>query len=106
MMRMKATVVAVLLLGLECVAAFYVPVQRPNDFQREDHVVLHVDKLTSIHTQLPYDYYYLPFCRPEGKEYEQEIENIGEILAGDRIRGSKYEVRKCMLHRSLPWFST
>lgn len=45
---------------------------------------------SSIHTQLPYDYYSLKFCRPkEGvKPYS---ENLGEFLRGDRIENSAFE---------------
>ena len=46
---------------------------------------------SSTHTQLPYDYYSLKFCKPaEGvKSYS---ENLGEFLDGDRIENSAYEV--------------
>jgi transmembrane 9 superfamily protein 2/4 len=29
-------------------------------------VELKVNKLTSVHTQIPFDYYTLKFCRPKG----------------------------------------
>lgn len=32
-------------------------------------------KLTSVKAQLPYDYYSLPFCKPEKVEYKSE--NLG-----------------------------
>lgn len=40
---------------------------------------------------MPYDYYSLQFCRPEGgvKPY---AENLGEFLTGDRIENSPYEL--------------
>lgn len=46
---------------------------------------------SSIHTQLPYDYYSLKFCKPKGgvKPYS---ENLGEFLRGDRIENSAYEI--------------
>ena len=43
-------------------------------------------------TQLPYDYYSLPFCRPP--TIEESAENLGEVLSGDRIENSMYKVRK------------
>lgn len=51
---------------------------------------------SSVHTQLPYDYYSLKFCKPPGgiKEYS---ENLGEFLTGDRIENSPYEVRMNIL---------
>lgn len=44
-----------------------------------------------MHTQLPYKYYdKLPFCAPT--TIEDKAENLGEILMGDRIENSNYEV--------------
>lgn len=68
-----------------------------------DKVVLKVNKLTSIKTQLPYEYYSIPFCRPEN--IVSSAENLGEVLRGDRIENSPYEVRRCyknMLSSQLP----
>ncbi len=55
-----------------------------------DKQVLKVNKLTSVHTQLPYEYYSLPYCRPD--KIESSAENLGEVLRGDRIETSPYEV--------------
>ncbi|OLQ05859.1 Transmembrane 9 superfamily member 4 [Symbiodinium microadriaticum] len=54
-------------------------------------VDMKVNKLTSVKTQLPYDYYTLPFCQP--KSILSSAENLGEILEGDRIENSPYEIR-------------
>jgi len=56
-----------------------------------DKVVLKVNKLTSIRTQLPYEYYSMPYCRPE--RIMPSAENLGEVLRGDRIENSPYEAR-------------
>lgn len=50
-----------------------------------------VNTLTSVKTQLPFYYYSLPYCRP--KEVKQRVENLGEILAGDGIENSPYELK-------------
>jgi transmembrane 9 superfamily protein 2/4 len=50
-----------------------------------------VNKIWSSKTQLPYTFYSLPFCRPEVVEPQKE--NIGQIILGDRIQNSDYEVR-------------
>lgn len=55
-------------------------------------VKLFVNKLTSTKTQIPYDYYSLPYCRP--KKYGLQSENLGEVLSGDRIEMSVYKVRR------------
>lgn len=49
-----------------------------------------VNKLTSIKTQLPYPYYSLPYCRPD--KVVQSAENLGEVLRGDRIENSLFQI--------------
>lgn len=56
----------ILLTKSKCyVSAFYVPGVRPISFKDGDAVPLKVNALTSTHTQIPRDYYRLPFCKPE-----------------------------------------
>jgi len=56
-------------------------------------VELKVNKMASIHTQIPYDYYALKFCKPPGG-VKQAQENLGEFLTGDRIESSPYQVTR------------
>ena len=49
-----------------------------------------VNKITSTKTQLPFRYYSLPFCRPDS--VAEEDLNLGEILSGDSIENSDYEL--------------
>lgn len=49
-----------------------------------------VNKLSSTKTQLPYDYYYLNYCKPD--KIVNSAENLGEVLRGDRIENSVYTV--------------
>lgn len=51
---------------------------------------LKVNKLSSVRNQLPYEYYSLPYCRPE--KIESSAENLGEVLRGDRIENSLYQI--------------
>eukprot|EP01039_Chlorochromonas_danica_P008603 gene8598-9479_t len=71
--------------------AFYLPGVAPHNYEAGEEVVLKVNKLSSVHTQLPYDYYSLKFCTPKGgvKAYS---ENLGEFLSGDRIENSPYQI--------------
>jgi len=46
---------------------------------------------SSVHTQLPYDYYSLKFCTPKDG-VKSFSENLGEFLRGDRIENSAYDV--------------
>ena len=104
---------------LQTCAAFYLPGVAPQDYARvssrrlsgcsglsnlpaaagietdavscqEDREVIKVNKLTSIKTQLPYEYYSIPYCKPE--VVKSSAENLGEVLRGDRIENSLYEV--------------
>lgn len=55
-----------------------------------DKLNLKVNKLSSTKTQLPYEYYSIPYCRPD--PIVPSAENLGEVLRGDRIENSPYEV--------------
>lgn len=72
-------------------SAFYLPGVAPHNFYAGENVDLKVNKLSSVHTQLPYDYYSLKFCKPKDgvKSYS---ENLGEFLRGDRIENSPYKI--------------
>jgi transmembrane 9 superfamily member 2/4 len=58
---------------------------------QDDELQVKVNKLSSIKTQLPYDYYFLDYCKPEA--IKNSAENLGEVLHGDRIENSVYNVR-------------
>lgn len=64
----------------------------PVEFKKKDPVEVKAVKMTSSQTQLPYEYYSLQFCRPRnGTIYKSE--NLGEVLRGDRIVNTPYEVQ-------------
>ena len=60
------------------------------DYAQDDIVFMKVNKLTSTKTQLPYDYYTMPYCKPNPIVYSAE--NLGEVLRGDRIENSLYSL--------------
>ncbi|MBA0730853.1 hypothetical protein Golax_025776 [Gossypium laxum] len=68
--------------------SFYLPGVAPRDFQRGDPLYVKVNKLSSTKTQLPYDHYYLDYCKPA--KIVNSAENLGEVLRGDRIENSVY----------------
>ena len=74
-----------------CRARFTYPGVAPRTFRYGDKVELKVNKLTSVHTQIPYDYYSVKFCRPRGG-IKQATENLGEFLSGDLIENSPYHL--------------
>ncbi|KAI3990704.1 hypothetical protein MKX01_023004 [Papaver californicum] len=43
----------------------------------------------SIFAKLPFSYYSLPYCKPEGG-FKKSAENLGELLMGDQIDNSPY----------------
>jgi len=71
--------------------AFYLPGVAPAQYHEGEPVPLKVNKLDSVKTQLPYKYYDLKFCQPAA--IQDENENLGEILSGDVIETSPYEIR-------------
>lgn len=57
---------------------------------QNDELQVKVNKLSSTKTQLPYDFYFLNYCKPS--KIMNSAENLGEILRGDRIENSVYSV--------------
>ena len=72
-------------------SAFYVPGVAPRSFKQGEPVELKVVKLTSVRAQLPYAYYSLPVCKPS--KVEDAAENLGEVLSGDVIENSPFDIR-------------
>ena len=72
--------------------AFYLPGVAPYTYKPGEEVELKVNHLTSTTTQLSYDYYKLGFCQPKGG-IVNAAENLGEVLTGNRIENSPYELR-------------
>jgi len=73
------------------VDAFYIPGVRPMEIKAGDAVEMKVNAMTSIHTQIPRDYYRMPFCKPTGGP-EMSSENLGEFLTGNKIQSSPYVI--------------
>lgn len=65
----------------------------PRGFAKGDLVDVKAVKMTSVLTQLPYEYYSLQFCLPKNGTIVYKSENLGEVLRGDRIVNTPYEVR-------------
>ncbi|XP_068965508.1 transmembrane 9 superfamily member 4 [Bombus flavifrons] len=71
---------------------FYVPGVAPVEFKKDQKIDVKAVKMTSTHTQLPYEYYSVPFCIPKNGTFIYKSENLGEVLRGDRIVNTPYEV--------------
>ena len=74
--------------------AALLPPQPPGTNVQDDLVNIKVNKLSSVKTQLPYEYYHLPFCKPD--KIVNSAENLGEVLRGDRIENSMYQIEMRM----------
>ena len=83
--------VLLLLLSVVAVRAFYLPGVAPTDYEMGELVPLKVNSLDSIRTTLPYEYYHLPFCKPE-EGIVQNAESLGEYLTAVRIESSDYKL--------------
>jgi len=77
--------------GLTLTQGFYLPGVAPREFEKGDNINVKVNKLFSMKTQVPYQYYTLPYCEPDTIMYKQQ--NLGEILRGDEITNSPYKVK-------------
>ena len=86
------TAAALLALASPGARAFYIPGAFPNVFMPNATLHMRVNALTSDVAELRHDYYSLPFCRPPGGP-RRVAENLGELLAGDRIATSAYAAR-------------
>lgn len=86
-----------ILLPLFCICqnvnTFYVPGVAPVEFVKGQPIAVKAVKMTSTRTQLPYEYYSLHFCLPKNGTIIYKSENLGEVLRGDRIVNTPYEVQ-------------
>ena len=90
--RTWPALVAALVLLLAAVAeGFYLPGVAPQDYKKGQELFMKVNKLSSVKTQLPYEYYTLPYCKPA--KVIHSAENLGEVIRGDRIENSVYALQ-------------
>jgi len=87
---MSTSSLLILAATLATIAAVPLPGSQPVDYVNNEQIPMFVNKIWSSKTQLPYNYYSLPFCKPDTVETEKE--NIGQILIGDRIQNSDYQL--------------
>ncbi|KAF8940486.1 transmembrane 9 superfamily member 4-like [Dissophora ornata] len=73
-------------------SAFYIPGLSPTVFREGDSVPLYVNKIFSEKSPLPYAYADLPFVCAPPKDAKKAWLNLGEVLRGDRISTSDYEL--------------
>eukprot|EP00297_Palpitomonas_bilix_P003412 CAMPEP_0113894536 /NCGR_PEP_ID=MMETSP0780_2-20120614/16788_1 /TAXON_ID=652834 /ORGANISM="Palpitomonas bilix" /LENGTH=579 /DNA_ID=CAMNT_0000885119 /DNA_START=50 /DNA_END=1786 /DNA_ORIENTATION=- /assembly_acc=CAM_ASM_000599 len=82
--------VAILAVFILPAHSFYLPGVNAVNYADGDELEVKVNKITSTKTQLPFDYYHLPFCKPDSIEYDAE--NLGSVLQADRASNSLYKM--------------
>ncbi|VDN56752.1 unnamed protein product [Dracunculus medinensis] len=78
--------------------SFYLPGLAPVNYCEKNqekpsclsNVVLYVNRLDSDQSVIPYEYHKFDFCI--GSEDESPVENLGQVLFGERIRPSPYQI--------------
>ncbi|KAK9480030.1 hypothetical protein V1514DRAFT_227843 [Lipomyces japonicus] len=81
-----------LFLVLRLADAFYVPGWSSESYEAGEKLPLLVNKISSESTQLPYAYNDLAFVCPPTIDIHRIGLNLGEVLRGDRIASSDYEI--------------
>jgi len=74
------------------VYSYFLPGVVPRVYDAAEEISLKTLKMTSPHTQMPFDYYYLGFCQPEN--IKRVSESLGELLTGDIIHNTPYKISK------------
>ncbi|XP_059452472.1 transmembrane 9 superfamily member 12 [Corylus avellana] len=82
----------VVLLFAHTCNGFYLPGSYMHTYSNGEAIFAKVNSLTSIETELPFSYYSLPYCEPDGG-VKKSAENLGELLMGDQIDNSPYRFR-------------
>ncbi|KAI5367309.1 Putative nonaspanin (TM9SF) [Septoria linicola] len=97
----RIRLLALLLCGLQLANAFYIPGWSIKSYSDGEAIPLFVNKVYSDNTQIQYAYSELPFvCAPSGRQRpgtglisgSSVALNLGEVLRGDRIMVSDYEL--------------
>ena len=83
----------ILLVAFVRVASFDLPGNAAREFKEGDAVDLKVTQLTSDIYQVPYEYYYLKFCPPADGVVTSMDESLGQILIGDAVVNTPYDLR-------------
>ncbi|XP_017097331.2 transmembrane 9 superfamily member 2 [Drosophila bipectinata] len=79
--------------------AFYLPGLAPVNFCKKtdvsttckSDVILYVNRLNTEESVIPYEYHHFDFCL--GKEENSPVENLGQVVFGERIRPGPYKIQ-------------
>lgn len=57
----------------------------------QSDVILYVNRLNTEESVIPYEYHHFDFCL--GKEENSPVENLGQVVFGERIRPGPYHIQ-------------
>ncbi|KAF0306198.1 Transmembrane 9 superfamily member 2 [Amphibalanus amphitrite] len=91
--------VCVLIAQFSISVSFYLPGLAPVNYcekERESdrcksQIPVFVNRLTSLESVIPYDYSHFDFCSPQSEAAPPPVENLGQVVFGQRIQSSPYE---------------
>uniref|UniRef100_T1IN69 Transmembrane 9 superfamily member n=1 Tax=Strigamia maritima TaxID=126957 RepID=T1IN69_STRMM len=92
----RVMLVVKFILVFELSSAFYLPGLAPVNYCRTESpnckskVALYVNKLDSEESVIPYEYHHFDFCTVD--ESDSPVENLGQVVFGERIRPSPYKI--------------
>ena len=87
--KLGRTVQSIALVLLFSSVQAYLPGVGPLRWKTGQNVPLFLNELTSLRTQIPFDYYSLPFCSLA--DHAPEPETLGEMLEGEVKEHSGYK---------------
>eukprot|EP00871_Galdieria_phlegrea_P000233 jgi/Galph1/120/GphlegSOOS_G4840.1 len=79
----------VLLTFPEAIKSFYIPGMLPTDYPQGAELEIRANKLTSSKSNIPYDFYFLPYCDPP--EQQEKKLNLGQMLLGEHSKLSPFK---------------
>ncbi|XP_017043808.1 transmembrane 9 superfamily member 2 [Drosophila ficusphila] len=79
--------------------AFYLPGLAPVNFCKKtdvsstckSEILLYVNRLNTEESEIPYEYHHFDFCL--GEESNSPVENLGQVVFGERIRPGPYKIQ-------------
>ncbi|XP_034245465.1 transmembrane 9 superfamily member 2 [Thrips palmi] len=84
---------------LQATQAFYLPGLAPVNFCRAESegkcksdVILYVNRLNTDESVIPFEYHHFDFCLSKD-ESDSPVENLGQVVFGERIRPSPYKIK-------------
>lgn len=92
------TILLCLFFFVHRIAAFYLPGLAPVNYCKKEEasetckskIMLYVNRLNTEKYVIPYEYYHFDFC--EVTASQSPVENLGQVVFGERIRPSPYKL--------------